>query len=124
MGGAVGRKARACCCGPLFSSVNKSALGEISWAGPREVAPIPTPKLHPQSSCCSRMKLDVLPDPGTIWVGTWEGTRNGPGRERGENPPSTTKLGGVTHQGSELKRARGEREGMSDSSRPHQCTRR
>lgn len=60
----------------------------------------------------------MLPEPGTMREGAWEGTRNGPGRERGENPPSTVKLGGATQQGPELKRARGEREGMSDSAGP------
>lgn len=89
-----------------------------------KLPPPSPPSLHPQSSCCSRMRLDVIPEPGTMWEGAWEGTRSGPGRERGENPPSTMKLGGATHQGPELKRARGEREGTSDSSRPHQCVKR
>lgn len=43
--------------------------------------------------------------------------------EMGENPPSTRKLGGAAHQGPELERARGESEGMSNSSVPHQCVR-
>lgn len=61
-----------------LSSLLKTKVqsGETSWA-----APTPRPGPLPQPSCCSRMRLDVLPEPGTMWEGDWEGTRNGDGRK-------------------------------------------